>query len=58
MESLEASLNQAEEMKLSTAKDIGFRSKVITDLVMQLAIERERLHKQVCISRDHIQFTI
>lgn len=44
---LEASLNQAEEKKMATAKDICIRSKVITDLVMQLAIERERLHKQV-----------
>ncbi|KAJ6364767.1 hypothetical protein OIU76_029688 [Salix suchowensis] len=43
---LEASLNQAEETKMATAKDIGFQTKVITDLVMRLAIERERLHKQ------------
>lgn len=48
LECLEASLNQAEETKMATAKDIGFQTKVITDLVMQLAIERERLHKQVC----------
>lgn len=47
LESLEASLHQAQEMKMATAKDIGIRTKVITDLVMQLAIERERLHKQV-----------
>lgn len=47
LECLEASLYQAKEMKKATAKDIGIRTKVITDLVMQLAIERERLHKQI-----------
>ncbi|KAF9684040.1 hypothetical protein SADUNF_Sadunf04G0076300 [Salix dunnii] len=46
---LEASLNQAEEKKMATAKDIGFQTKVITDLVMRLAIERERLHKQIAL---------
>ncbi|XP_055961355.1 WPP domain-interacting tail-anchored protein 1 isoform X2 [Mercurialis annua] len=45
--SLEASLNRTEETKMTTARDIGIRTKVITDLVMQLAIERERLHKQI-----------
>ncbi|KAL6994093.1 hypothetical protein U1Q18_012197 [Sarracenia purpurea var. burkii] len=45
--SLEASLHQAEEAKLTTAKDIGIRTKVIANLVMQLAFERERLHKQI-----------
>lgn len=47
LECLEASLNQAEEKKMVTAKDIGSRTKMITDLVMQLATERERLHKQI-----------
>uniref|UniRef100_A0A2P2IRT8 WPP domain-interacting tail-anchored protein 1 n=1 Tax=Rhizophora mucronata TaxID=61149 RepID=A0A2P2IRT8_RHIMU len=47
LERVEASLNQAEESKMATARDIGFRTKIITDLVMQLAIERERLHKQI-----------
>ncbi|CAK7335213.1 unnamed protein product [Dovyalis caffra] len=47
LECLEASLNRAEETKMATAKDICFQTKVITDLVMQLAIERERLHKQI-----------
>uniref|UniRef100_A0A6N2LY27 WIT1/2 N-terminal helical bundle domain-containing protein n=1 Tax=Salix viminalis TaxID=40686 RepID=A0A6N2LY27_SALVM len=47
LECLEASLNHAEEKKMATSKDICIRTKVITDLVMQLAIERERLHKQV-----------
>lgn len=47
MECLERSLNQAEKTKVETAKDISIRTKVITNLVMQLAFERERLHKQV-----------
>ncbi|KAF9663910.1 hypothetical protein SADUNF_Sadunf17G0101200 [Salix dunnii] len=47
LECLEASLNHAEEKKMATSKDICIRTKVITDLVMQLAIERERLHKQI-----------
>ncbi|XP_010694440.1 WPP domain-interacting tail-anchored protein 1 isoform X2 [Beta vulgaris subsp. vulgaris] len=47
VESLEASLQQAEETKLATAKDINLRSKVITDMVMQLAAERECLDRQV-----------
>lgn len=49
LECMEASLQQAEESKLATAKDIKIRSKVITDMVMQLAIERERLHKQLSL---------
>lgn len=44
---MEASLHQAEEVKVATATDIGIRSKVLTSLVVQLAFERERLHKQV-----------
>ncbi|XVF71360.1 hypothetical protein PTKIN_Ptkin12aG0030900 [Pterospermum kingtungense] len=44
---LEASLNQAEEMKMATARDIGIRAKLITKLLMQLGIERERLHQQI-----------
>lgn len=47
MECLETSLHHAEETKVETAKDISVRTKVITSLVMQLACERERLHKQV-----------
>ncbi|WCJ25482.1 WPP domain-interacting protein 1 [Euphorbia peplus] len=47
LEGMEASLNQAEETKIAAAKDINFRTKVITDLVMQLAVEREHLHKQM-----------
>ncbi|PQM39418.1 WPP domain-interacting tail-anchored protein 1 [Prunus yedoensis var. nudiflora] len=44
---MEASLHQAEELKIATATDIGIRSKVLTSLVVQLAFERERLHKQI-----------
>lgn len=44
---LEESLHRAEETKKATAKDISIRTKLITDLVMQLAFERERLQKQI-----------
>ncbi|KAL9226482.1 hypothetical protein vseg_002289 [Gypsophila vaccaria] len=44
---LEASLQQAEETKLAAANDINTRTKVITDLVVQLALEREQLQKQI-----------
>ncbi|KAE8659349.1 WPP domain-interacting protein 1, putative isoform 1 [Hibiscus syriacus] len=44
---LEASLNQAEEMKMATARDIDIRTKLIANLLMQLASERERLHQQI-----------
>ncbi|CAI0388125.1 unnamed protein product [Linum tenue] len=47
LERLEAYLNRCEETKLVAAKGISFQSKVVTDLVMQLAIERERLRKQL-----------
>ncbi|XP_042479753.1 WPP domain-interacting tail-anchored protein 1-like [Macadamia integrifolia] len=47
MESLESSFRKADSAKVATAKDISIRTKVITDLVMQLAKERERVQKQV-----------
>ncbi|KAJ0043287.1 hypothetical protein Pint_18894 [Pistacia integerrima] len=47
LECVEASLHQVEETKLATAKDIGIQTKVITNLLMRLAIERERLHMQI-----------
>lgn len=47
LESLEGSLRKSEEIKIATAKDIGIRTKVITDLVVQLAFERKRLHQQI-----------
>lgn len=40
-------IQQAEERKLRTAKDIAVHNKIMKKLVMQLAAERERLHKQV-----------
>ncbi|KAJ8426778.1 hypothetical protein Cgig2_034037 [Carnegiea gigantea] len=47
LECLEASFQRAEETKLATAKDIDIRTQMITGLIMQLAIERERLQKQM-----------
>ncbi|KAG8384557.1 hypothetical protein BUALT_Bualt04G0130200 [Buddleja alternifolia] len=47
LQCLETSLHQADEAKKETAKDIRIRTKLIADLVMQLALERERLHKQI-----------
>ncbi|GFP89938.1 WPP domain-interacting tail-anchored protein 1 [Phtheirospermum japonicum] len=48
-EHLETSLHQAHEAKKETAKDIRVRTKLITDLVVQLALERERLRKQISL---------
>ncbi|GER45273.1 WPP domain-interacting protein 2 [Striga asiatica] len=47
VEQLEGSLHEADVAKEKTAKDIRVRTKLITDLVMQLSIERERLRKQI-----------
>ncbi|CAI9109935.1 OLC1v1009877C1 [Oldenlandia corymbosa var. corymbosa] len=47
IESLEASLHQAEETKRAAAKNIGLRTELIRDLVMQVASERKRLHEQI-----------
>lgn len=44
---LKVSLHQAEESKKATAKDIRTRTKQITEMVIQLAFERERLQKRV-----------
>ncbi|GLU01711.1 hypothetical protein SLE2022_190010 [Rubroshorea leprosula] len=49
LECLEASLNQAEEMKMATAKDINIHAKIIRNLLSQLAVERERLHRQISV---------
>ncbi|CAH8385155.1 unnamed protein product [Eruca vesicaria subsp. sativa] len=40
-------LEKAEERKSQTAKDIAHHNKIMKKLVMQLASERERLHKHV-----------
>ncbi|EXB85808.1 hypothetical protein L484_009654 [Morus notabilis] len=47
LESLEASLQQADETKLAAAKGVGLQTKVVANLVLQLAFERDRLHKQI-----------
>ncbi|XP_017235574.1 WPP domain-interacting tail-anchored protein 1 isoform X1 [Daucus carota subsp. sativus] len=47
MDCLKVSLHQAEESKKATAKDIRARTKLITEMVVQLAFERERLQKQI-----------
>ncbi|CAI9278715.1 unnamed protein product [Lactuca saligna] len=47
VESLEASLTEANLDKVTNAKDIGIKTKLIMDTVMQLATERERITKQL-----------
>jgi chromosome segregation ATPase len=47
VESLENSLHEANQLKVSSAKDIASKTKTIMDLVAKLALERERLHVQV-----------
>lgn len=49
MEVLQTSLLQADEERTATAKEINKRAKVISEMVMQLAGERERLHKQMSL---------
>ncbi|XP_010553942.1 PREDICTED: WPP domain-interacting tail-anchored protein 1-like isoform X2 [Tarenaya hassleriana] len=44
---LRGRLKELEELKTRTAKDIGVRNKIMKNLVMQLAVERERLHQQI-----------
>lgn len=46
MESSETTLNQATVKKMGSAKDINIKTNVIMDMVMQLAMERERINKQ------------
>uniref|UniRef100_A0A5B6ZPE4 WIT1/2 N-terminal helical bundle domain-containing protein n=1 Tax=Davidia involucrata TaxID=16924 RepID=A0A5B6ZPE4_DAVIN len=47
MECLETSLQQANDEKVASANDVKIRTKLITDLVMQLGKERERIQKQL-----------
>ncbi|GAA0163956.1 hypothetical protein LIER_19702 [Lithospermum erythrorhizon] len=47
IDGLEASLHEVEKQRKATTKGISIRAKVITDLVVQLALERERLRKQI-----------
>ncbi|KAK4376546.1 hypothetical protein RND71_002842 [Anisodus tanguticus] len=54
VELLETSLNQATVEKLASAKDINIKTSFIMDLVMQLAIERERVQKQIfCLAKEN-----
>ncbi|EOY01538.1 WPP domain-interacting protein 2, putative isoform 1 [Theobroma cacao] len=47
IECLETSLDQANNEKEAIAKEINYRTKLITDMVTQLATERERIQKQL-----------
>lgn len=47
IEFLETSLDQANNAKLESAKEINVRTKFILDMAMQLAIERERIQNQL-----------
>ncbi|CAL0321701.1 unnamed protein product [Lupinus luteus] len=47
LECLEGSLHREEEAKMATAKDLGRKTKVLKNLVTQLAVERERLKLQL-----------
>ncbi|XP_022725363.1 WPP domain-interacting tail-anchored protein 2 isoform X2 [Durio zibethinus] len=47
IECLETSLDKANTEKDANAKEINYRTKVITDMVTQLATERERIQKQL-----------
>ncbi|KAK4423650.1 WPP domain-interacting tail-anchored protein 2 [Sesamum alatum] len=47
MEFMEKSLDEATLEKQSCAKDIGIKTSLIMDTVMQLAMERERVRKQL-----------
>lgn len=47
VERLENSLHEANQLKVSSAKDIASKTKTIMDLVAKLSLERERLHVQV-----------
>ncbi|KAL9253100.1 WPP domain-interacting tail-anchored protein 2-like protein [Drosera capensis] len=46
-ESLEEMVNQAQRAKVERVKEIERGAKLITDMALQLAIERERIHKQL-----------
>ncbi|GAB4828996.1 hypothetical protein Ancab_018653 [Ancistrocladus abbreviatus] len=46
-ESLQGSLMEVDRMKIARAKEIDTGATLITDMVMRLAIERERIHKQL-----------
>lgn len=47
LEFMEMSLEKATLQRRSSAKDISIKSNLIMDMVMQIAVERERIQKQV-----------
>ncbi|XP_022775747.1 LOW QUALITY PROTEIN: WPP domain-interacting tail-anchored protein 2-like [Durio zibethinus] len=47
IECLETSLDQANAEKKANAKEINYRTKLITDMCTQLSAERERIQKQL-----------
>ncbi|XP_015962582.1 WPP domain-interacting tail-anchored protein 1 [Arachis duranensis] len=47
LECLEGSLHLVEEAKVATAKDIRNRTMIFQNLITQIALERERLNKQL-----------
>lgn len=52
IERLEMALEQASDIKVASAKDINVKTNVIMDMVVQLAMERERIQKQVLTLRS------
>lgn len=55
LESLENLLHEANQLKVSTAKDIASKTRTIMDLVAKLAMEREHLHVQVCYVCSYLE---
>ncbi|CAI8595593.1 unnamed protein product [Vicia faba] len=54
MVSLKTSLDQASNTKLSSIKEVDTRTKMIMDMVIQLAAERERINKQLdCLKQEN-----
>ncbi|XAR65334.1 hypothetical protein NMG60_11009422 [Bertholletia excelsa] len=47
VEHLETSLEQVNEGKIASTEDVNIQSKLIMDMVMQLAMERKRIQKQL-----------
>ncbi|KAI5436439.1 WPP domain-interacting tail-anchored protein 2 isoform X2 [Lathyrus oleraceus] len=54
MVSLKTSFDQASNTKLSSIKEVDNRTKLIMDMVIQLAAERERINKQLdCLKQEN-----
>ncbi|KAF7808982.1 WPP domain-interacting tail-anchored protein 2 isoform X1 [Senna tora] len=56
--SLKTSLDEANNSMLSNAKEVNVRTKFIMDMVMQLAVERERIHKELCTLKRENKFLV